>query len=108
MIPTQGATKGVSRPPKLPLQSNPWICPSFHPFKGSGSPLPPCGCRGEQGKLFLVLSCFSTSPSKALPEFLIWPVINLYWLKSTRTWVSNNFTSNKFFINLDNLKINVE
>ena len=37
----------------------------------------------KQGHLLLVFapSCCSVSPSKALPKFLIWPLINFYWLR---------------------------
>ena len=34
-------------------------------------------------------SCCSMSLNKALPDFLIWPLINFYWLKNPRTQVSN-------------------
>ena len=37
-------------------------------------------------------SCYSTSPSKALPEFLTWPLTNFCCMKSPRTWVDNNVT----------------
>ena len=45
----------------------------------------------EQGKLLLVFtpSCCSWSPNKAFPQFLVWPLINFYWLRSPRTQVSN-------------------
>ena len=61
--------------------------PALTPFKGPA--LPHWG--SEQGYLLLVFtpSCCSTSPNKALPEFLVWPLINFYWLKSPRTQVSN-------------------
>ena len=41
---------------------------------------------GEQGKLLLVFTppCCSRGPNKALPEFLVWPLINFYWLKKTK------------------------
>ena len=29
-------------------------------------------------------------PIKVLPKFLVWPVINFYWLRRPRTLVSNN------------------
>ena len=29
------------------------------------------------------------SPSKTLPEFLVWSLISFYWLKNLRTWVDN-------------------
>lgn len=36
----------------------------------------------KQGNLLLVFapSCCGRSPSKALPEFLVWPLVHLYWL----------------------------
>ena len=51
---------------------------------------PPSG--SQQGHLLLLLTplCYSMNPNKALPEFLIWPLNNFYWLKSPRTQVSNN------------------
>ena len=60
------------------------------PFKGPAHPLP----GSEQGHLLLILapSRGSTRPNKALPEFLIWPLINFYWLRSPRTRVGNNVT----------------
>ena len=51
--------------------------------------LPPSG--SKQGNLLLVFapSCCSASPNNALPEFLVWRLINFYWLRSPRTQVGN-------------------
>ena len=62
----------------------------------SGHTLPPTlykeQCRlphllgNKQGNLLLIFtpSCCSRSPNKALPEFLVWPFINFYWLRKAR------------------------
>ena len=61
--------------------------PILTPFKEPG--LSTSG--SEQGNLLPVLAplCYSRSPSKALPEFLVCSLINFYWLKSPRTQVGN-------------------
>ena len=43
----------------------------------------------EQGNLLLVFAPFCTcrSPYKALPEFLVWPLVNFYWLRRPRKLV---------------------
>ena len=46
----------------------------------------------SKGTSCSVPSCCSTNPNKALPKFLLWPLINLYWLQSSRTLVANNGT----------------
>ena len=33
--------------------------------------------------------CCSGDPNKALPEFLVWPLINFYWLRKPRTLEGN-------------------
>ena len=62
--------RGARRPPR------PWL--TFT------SPPPASG--REQGNMLLVFLhwCCSTSTSKALPEFLIWPPIHFYWLKGQK------------------------
>ena len=52
------------------------ILPSSH-IRNQLSPF----LRGEQGNMLLVFapSCSFKSPSKTLPEFLVWPLIHLYW-----------------------------
>ena len=64
--------------------------PTRTPFKGSACP----SSGSKQGNLLLVFipSCCSTSPNKALSEFLVWPLINFYCLKSPRTQVGNTWT----------------
>ena len=86
MIPAQGTTKAVGRPPEPPIQSNAPICPYAHPTEETS----PRSLESEQGYLFLLVSlCCSTSPSKALPELLIWPLTSFHWRKSPGTQVGN-------------------
>ena len=33
--------------------------------------------------------CYSRGSSRALPEFLVWPLVNFYWLRRPRTLISN-------------------
>ena len=72
------ATKGVSKPSQPPSYSSPGPTPVILLFK---EPVHPPS-RSELGHLFLVLtpSC-STSPHKALPEFLVGLLINFYWIR---------------------------
>ena len=51
-----------------------WACPHQRVSKGN--------CY-----FFLTPSSSSLSPNKALAEFLLWPLINFYWLRSPRTLV---------------------
>ena len=70
MPPALNTTKGEGRLPKPPLRPDPWTHPyPAHPSSGS-----------QQGNLLLVLAppCCSRSPNKALPEFLVWLLINFY------------------------------
>ena len=83
MIPAHRTTKGV-RPPTPPVWGDPWTCPPI-PFKGPAPP--PQGA--SKGPWYLFSLPHNTSPSKALPEFLIWLPINFYWLKSPRSQVGN-------------------
>ena len=89
MIPAHSTTKGVGRPPKqlLWLELLP-ISSTLTPFQGPASS--PSG--SEQENLLLVFTslCCSRSPSKALSEFLVWSLINFFWLKSPGTLISNN------------------
>ena len=54
--------------------------PALTPYKEAAHP--PWEGNLEQGNLLLVLAppCCSRSPRKALPEFLVWPLINFCWL----------------------------
>ena len=83
MVPANSTVKGVGRPPEPPLLPDPPIYPSPHTIWENSSPSLP---RSKQGHVLLVfvLSCYSTDPSKALPKFPVWPLINYYWLKSPR------------------------
>ena len=53
---------------------------------------PPNGEQVSKGTcyLFSLPSCCSRGPSKALPEFFVWLLINFYILMRSRTLVSNN------------------
>ena len=57
------------------------------PYKESARP----HWASEKGNLLLVLAppCCSRVPNKALPEFLVWSLINFYWLRRPRTLVGN-------------------
>ena len=67
--PPRGWAEHLSHPPSRPLDLTPFKGPAHHPL------------RSEQGHLLLVFTPSCTSPSKALPEFLVWtrnqfPLIN--------------------------------
>ena len=87
MIPAHGTTRGWVDHFSHPSGPTPGPAPTLDSFEGPTHPL----LESKQGKLLLVFaaSSCSPSPSKALPEFLIWLLINRYWLKSPRTQVSN-------------------
>ena len=78
-VPPRGRADHLSHT-SCPTQEPPLLLPRL---RNHLSPPPP------QGHLLLVLapSGCSMSPSKALPEFLVWPLISFWWLKSPRTWV---------------------
>ena len=65
-------TNRVGRPSKPHLWPKPWTHPYLPPFKG---PVPPGSEQGRPLVLVSPSSC-STSPRKALPEFLVWPLNN--------------------------------
>ena len=62
------------------------------PTPGHTPTLPPCKepahspSASEQTREGVVLapSCGSRGPNKALPEFLLWPLVNFYWLGKAR------------------------
>ena len=74
--------------PRSLLWPNLWTCPYPPSIKGTSSHTIP---GSKQGKLFLVfiLLCCSRGPSKALPESLVWPLLNFHWLRRPRTLASN-------------------
>ena len=90
MIPAHGTTKGVGRLPKPCLGPDPPTCSTPPHLRDQ-----PAVLGQEQGHLLLVVtpSRYSTSPSKALLEPLIWPLINFCRLKNSRTRVSNTSAS---------------
>ena len=83
MVSANSIIKGVGRPPEPPLQPDPPIYPYPLAIWGNNSPSIP---RSEQRHMLLVFvpSGYSTDPSKALPKFPVWPLINFCWLKSPR------------------------
>ena len=78
MIPACGITRGWVDHLSHPSGPTPGPAPTLNSFEGPTHPL----LDSKQGKLlvFAPSSC-SASPSKALPEFLICPLISFYWLK---------------------------
>ena len=93
MPPAHNTTKGVGKTPKPPLWPDPWTHPYPHPISGTSSPAP---LREQASKetcyLFLLPPCCSRDSNKALPEFVVWPLISFYWLRRPRTLVSNTLT----------------
>ena len=70
----QGWVNHLSHPSRL----TPGPMPTITPYKEPAHP----SLGSEQGLLLLVLTtpyCI-TGPNRALPEFLVWPLINFYWL----------------------------
>ena len=76
------------QPPEPPLPSDPWTDPllcirnqliTTHP-----APHPSTSHHQQASKgsccLFLLPSCCRRGHGKALPEFLVWPLVNFYWL----------------------------
>ena len=83
---TGGAGTRLSQPSSPPLDT---LQPSYlmrnnldFPISlpNPSPPKPPAGGASQQGSLLFVLTlpCRSKGPSKALPEFLVWPLINFY------------------------------
>ena len=72
--------KGVSRPFRRPLLSNPWTC------LGTGSPLAPSKPVSKQGKQLLVFTSpdCSRGLGETMPECLAWPPTNFYWLRKAK------------------------
>lgn len=59
---------GVGRPPKSSLWHDPWTRAHPHPIQDELRRAP----------VVFAPSCCSISSNKALPELLVWPVINSY------------------------------
>ena len=85
--PAHSTTKGVGKPPTPPLPLIPEPAPALTAHREPASPW-----LGEQARepitFFTPSHCYR-DPSKALLEFLIWSLINFYWLRRPRTLVSN-------------------
>ena len=78
MPPALSTTNGWAEHLSHPSGPTPGHTPTLTPHKEPACP--PSG--SEQGNLLLVFapSCGGRGPNKALPEFLIWPLVNFYWL----------------------------
>lgn len=76
--------KGAGRPPKT-APASPWTHPTLPAARKQLGPRPHPQKR-------VVCSCLpglQRGPHKALPGFLLWLLLNSYWLRSPRTVVSN-------------------
>ena len=82
--PTHSTTKRMGRPPKPPLQTDPWTCPCPHSIRGTSSLL--LEEQTRETVIVLTSSCCSRGPSKSLPECSVWPLINFYWLRRQEPW----------------------
>ena len=81
MPPAHNVTEGVGKPPKLALQPDPpGHTPTLTVHKEQARRFHPAQLVSQQGILLFVLPplCCSRGPNKALPEFLVWPLINFY------------------------------
>ena len=81
--PLKGWADHLSRPSSL----IPGHSPILSPYKEQ---VAPSWGVSEQGNLLVVLTlqCHSRGPNKALPEFLVWPLINFYWLGKAKNPLS--------------------
>ena len=70
--------KGWAKHLSHPSGQTPGHSPTLTPYKGQAHH--PHQGANKQGKLLFVLAppCCSGGPNKALPEFLVWPLINFY------------------------------
>ena len=84
--PLHTAPGGVGSALRPPLQPDPQLrLPPAQSSSHLRSQLPVNSGR-KQGHLLHLFTpaCFSTSPHKALPGCLLWPLSNFFWLKSPR------------------------
>ena len=69
----------MGKPPKPPLQPDPWT--HLQSVSRTSSPR---SSESKQAREPVVLTppaqCCGRVPSKALPEFPVWPLVNFYWL----------------------------
>ena len=77
---TKGGGQTISAAPLAWLLDPPLPSPRIR------NQLPPPWGASEQGNLLLVLAplCCSKGPRKAVPEFLVWPLVNFYWLEKAK------------------------
>ena len=96
MHPAHSTTNGVGKPPNLPSTTQP-LDPHLTPYKKPAHPTLTPREWAHEIVIFLPLHC-SMSPNICLPEFLIWPHINFYWLGSPGTLdgISCNYSSVQF------------
>ena len=78
--PALNAGWGLSHPSGHPLNTSP-------PSPCIRNKLYPTQERSKQGNLLFILAplCCSRGPRKALPEFLVWLLVNFYWLGEARS-----------------------
>ena len=72
MPPALHTSKGVGRPPKLPLQPDSWTHPYPQLIQGTRSP--PWGTSKGTVNLFLLPPTAAAAGIQALPGFLGWPL----------------------------------
>ena len=72
----------LSHAPSPPPEHTPILAP----FKEQAQPPPGAASKGT---CLFSPTCCSKGPIKALPEFLVWPLMNFYRLRKPRTLVSN-------------------
>ena len=85
--------KGWTNHLSHPFGLTPGHTPTFTPYKEQAHPLTQ-GASKQRADLLCVLTppCCSRVPSKGLPEFLVWPLIDFYWLRRPWTLVGNTGT----------------
>ena len=86
--PPHNTSSGVGKALKSPLGLTSGHTPTFTPRK---EPAHPSQGARKEGNLLLVLTapCFSRGLSKDLPEFLVWLIVSIYWLRRPRALVSS-------------------
>ena len=90
MPPAHNTSRGWANHPSHASGPTPGHTPTLTPYKEPAHPL----LGNEQGNLLLVFvpPCGSRGPNKALPEFLVWPLINFFWLRRPRSLISIRIT----------------
>ena len=83
-------TKGGQTSWATPLVGRLDPCLSSSHIRNQLAPLSKRASKGTCCLFSLPVCCCCRGPSKALPEFLSWPLINFYWLRRPRTHISNS------------------